>query len=216
MKKLALLIICTAFSFILPFSASAQSSYAEKATDVQPILTGTTIPNATVNTVDGEAVEIKDLISQKPTVLIFYRGGWCPYCNAHLAELQKIEQELVKMGYQILAVSPDRPEKLKESISKHELEYTLLSDSPMNLTKAFGLAFKVDKSTVERYKENGMDLEKRSGYNHHLLPVPAVYLINPDAQVTFRYINPDYTTRIDSDVLKAAAKAYYPEKSTDK
>lgn len=216
MKKLATLILFTAFSLTFAFQASAQDSYAEEASDVQPILTGTTIPNATVKTVDGDAVKIKDLISQKPTVLIFYRGGWCPYCNAHLAELQKIEQQLVEMGYQILAVSPDRPEKLKQSISKHELEYTLLSDSPMNLTKEFGLAFKVDKSTIERYKENSMDLEKRSGYKHHLLPVPAVYLINPDGHVTFRYINPDYTTRIDSDVLQAAAKAYYPEQSTGK
>lgn len=211
MKSLTFLILCSAILLGIAISAEAQSSYAEKATDVTPVLTGTTIPDATVKTVDGESVKIKDLVSKKPTVLIFYRGGWCPYCNAHLAELQKAEQQLVNTGYQILAVSPDRPEKLKESIRKHELDYTLLSDSPMNLTKAFGLAFKVDDKTVQRYEESGISLEESSGYDHHLLPVPAVYLINPDGLITFNYVNPNYQTRVNADVLKAAAKAYYPE-----
>lgn len=198
--------------FLLPFTASmAQTSYPQDATEVNPALTGTTMPNAPVKTVDGESVALKKLIRKKPTVLIFYRGGWCPYCNAHLAELQKIEQQLVNMGYQILAVSPDRPEILKKSISKHDLDYTLLSDSPMKLTEAFGLAYRVEDKTVEKYREMGMDLEENSGYEHHLLPVPAVYLINPDGMITFQYVNPDYKTRINSEVLITAAKAYLPE-----
>lgn len=206
-----LLILLLGFSFALP--ASAQM-YAQDAADISPVLTGTTIPEATVKTVDGKEVPLKELISQKPTVLIFYRGGWCPYCNAHLAELQQIEQQLVDMGYQILAISPDQPSLLKESISKHNLDYTLLSDSPMAASKAFGLAFKLDDETFTRYKNNGLDLEKRSGQDHHLLPVPAVYLINPDGLITFQYVNPNYKTRINSDVLLSAAKAYHPKKQS--
>ncbi len=205
----SLLLLLSLLTFSI--SAQAQSSYADKASEVTPALTGTTIPNATVKTIEGKTVEIKNIISQKPTVLIFYRGGWCPYCNAHLAELQKTEDQLVEIGYQILAVSPDQPEILKESISKHDLSYTLLSDSPMNLTKAFGLAFKVDEGTVAQYKKSGIDLEENSGYDHHLLPVPAVYLINPDGLITFQYVNPNYKTRINSNVLLSAAKAYFPE-----
>jgi len=196
-------------------SATAQN-YADNPKQVNPILTGTTIPDAAVKTIEGKTVSIQELVRQQPTVLIFYRGGWCPYCNRHMAELQQSQQQLVDMGYQILAVSPDRPEKLKKSISKHNLDYTLLSDSPMNLSKAFGLAFKVDQSTLDRYAEMGIDLEESSGYDHHLLPVPAVYLINPDGLVTFQYVNPDYKTRIKSEVLISAAKAYLPEQSSTK
>jgi len=196
-------------------SATAQN-YADDPKQVNPILTGTTIPDAAVKTIEGKTVSIQELVRQQPTVLIFYRGGWCPYCNQHMAELQQSQQQIVDMGYQILAVSPDRPEKLKKSISKHNLDYTLLSDSPMNLSKAFGLAFKVDQSTLDRYAEMGIDLEESSGYDHHLLPVPAVYLINPDGLVTFQYVNPDYKTRIKSEVLMSAAKAYLPEQSSTK
>lgn len=211
MKSFIASALAVAFFALNTHPVSAQS-YAEDATEINPVLTGTTIPDATIKTVDGENVQLKNLVSQQPTVLIFYRGSWCPYCNKHLAELQQAEQKLVDIGYQILAVSPDRPEKLKGSIQKHDLEYTLLSDSPMELSKAFGLAYKVDERTVKRYKKNGIDLEEDSGYDHHLLPVPAVYLINTDGLITFQYVNPNYQTRINSDVLLTAAEAYYPEK----
>lgn len=188
-----------------------KADYAEEASGITPVLTGTRIPSAEIKTVDGESKNIRNLVQTKPTVLIFYRGGWCPFCNKHLAELQQIEDDLINMGYQVLAISADRPEKLKESIQKHDIDYTLLSDSPMNATKAFGLAFKVDDSTIQRYKENGLDLEEASGYKHHLLPVPAVFLVDTEGLIRFQYVNPDYKTRIKSKVLLAAAEAYYPK-----
>lgn len=189
-------------------------SYALQASEVSPILTGTQIPDVAVRNTQGESVSLRQMVSKKPTVLVFYRGGWCPYCNRHMADLQQAEQSITELGYQILAISADRPEKLKESAGEHNLEYTLLSDSPMEASKAFGLAFKVDEATVERYLQNGIDLEGDSGYDHHLLPVPAVYILDTEGTIQFQYVNPDYRTRIKSKVLLAAAEAYYPD-STD-
>lgn len=188
-----------------------QKAYAESALEIDPILTGTKIPDASVKNVTGESVRLHDLIKEKPTVLIFYRGGWCPYCSKHMARLQEIEAELVQMGYQIAAISTDRPQFLQQSIEEHDLNYSLYSDSPMNASTAFGLAYKVDDETVNRYKKNGLDLEKRSGYDHHLLPVPAVYIIDQSGEIKFQYLNPDYKKRIEPEVLLAAARAYHPD-----
>lgn len=190
---------------------TVSTGYAENATEISPLLTGMQIPSVPLRTIDGDTVQITDLTAQKPTVLIFYRGGWCPYCNRHLAELQKAEEKILEMGYQILAVSPDRPELLKKSVDEHDLSYSLYSDSPMEVSKAFGLAFRLDDQTFNRYRENGIDLTERSGYDHHLLPVPAVFLIDTNGKIQFQYVNPDYKTRIKSSVLLAAAKAYYPK-----
>lgn len=111
------------------------------------------------------------------------------------------------MGYQIIAISPDRPEKLKESILKHNLNYTVLSDSPMESAKAFGIAYKVDKETVANLNKFGIDLEDASGKKHNYLPVPAVFVIGVDGVIKFTYVNSDYKVRIDTDVLLSAAKA---------
>ncbi|MGN8224773.1 peroxiredoxin-like family protein [Gracilimonas sp. BCB1] len=185
--------------------------YAASANEVTPLLISSDIPDVSVKNIDGETVNLRDKVYEQPSILVFYRGGWCPYCSRHLADLKKIEEDLYEIGYQILAISPDRPEKLKATLNENELGYTLLSDSPMKATKAFGLAFKVDNETVERYKSLGIDLEGDSGYDHHLLPAPAVYIVNTDGIVRFNYVNPNYKERIDGGVLLTAAKAYYEE-----
>lgn len=195
----------------MPETRTSAVDYAEDANDVKPLLIGTRIPDVSVRTIDGESVRLRNLVNRKPTVLIFYRGGWCPYCSKHMAQLQEAEEQIVEMGYQVLAVSADRPEKLKESITEHDLSYTLLSDSPMTASSAFGLAFKVDRETLDRYDEIGIDLEASSGYDHHLLPVPAVFLVDTEGMIHFKYVNPNYKVRIKSSVLLAAAEAYLPE-----
>ena len=178
------------------------------AADVQPILIGAQIPDVTIKTAEGSDVQLREVVAQKPTVLIFYRGGWCPFCNRHMAELNSIQGDLVEEGYQVIAISPDKPEKLQQSVAQHSLSYTLYSDSPMQASKEFGIAFKVDERTVLRYKQTGLDIEGDSGYNHHMLPVPSVFLINQQGIVNFKYVNPDYRERLKSDVLIAAARAY--------
>ena len=194
---------------LLTFSFSVQAqSVPDSPTEVSPILVNSTIPDVSVRSIEDEKLSLRTVVAEKPTVLIFYRGGWCPYCSRHMAELQQIEDQIVEMGYQILAVSVDRPEVLKETLSDIELSYTLLSDSPADVMKAFGIAYRVDDKTVERYKSIGIDFEKNTGYDHHILPAPAVFIIDQEGVVKFQYVNPDYKQRINGDVLIAAAKAY--------
>jgi peroxiredoxin len=130
--------------------------------------------------------------------------------------LQSIEAELQQMGYQILAISPDRPEKLAESVGKHQLTYTLLSDHAMEASRRFGIAFRVDGATVERFKEFGIDVEKASGETHHLLPVPAVFIVGTDGIIKFSYVNPDYKVRLaPGDLLDAARAALNAKEDSD-
>ena len=180
---------------------------AERADDVHPLLIGVSVPDVVLNDVEGKQVKLHSLIEQKPTVLIFYRGGWCPYCNLQLEQLHAIEGDVLKEGYQIVAVSADRPANVKKSIEKHDLHYILLSDSTMNAAKAFGLAFRVTDETVERSKKYGVDLEAASGLNHHILPVPAVFIIQKGGSIIFEYVNPNFKVRLNAHVLLAILKA---------
>jgi len=177
------------------------------ARDVRPLLLGAKIPQLTLKTVDGRAFDLNSAIAKKPAVLVFYRGGWCMYCNKHFGELALIEREITQLGFEIIAISPDKPVKLSESINKHQMGYTLLSDSDMKAAKAFGIAFKLNDELLNKYAEYGIDLDDASGYNHHLLPVPSVFVIAPDGTIKFQYVNPDYKTRLAPEVLLAALRA---------
>ena len=101
----------------------------------------------------------------------------------------------------------DRPEKLRATLQKHDLSYTLLSDAKANGVRAFGLAFQVDAATLARYKKFGIDLEETSGETHHILPVPGVFLIDDAGVIRFSYTNVDYKTRPPTDDIVREARA---------
>lgn len=173
----------------------------EKTEDISPLLNGETVPNAMLTSPDGKKFQLKEIVGQKPTVLLFYRGGWCPFCNAHLLEIQGVQNQVVNLGYQIIAISPDSPQNLIATDEKQDLAYSLYSDAEGKLIKAMGLAFKAP----ERY--SGMLLEKSGGLNPGFLPVPAVFVLDTSGKILFEYINPDYKTRLKADMLMAVLKS---------
>ena len=124
-----------------------------------------------------------------------------------MGALIQIEPELLKLGYQIIAVSADSPEYLQQSKEKHRPNYLLLSDNSMQGAKALGIAWQVTEQTYEKFKGFGVNLEQASGQTHHLLPVPTAYIIDTDAVIKFAYTNPDHRIRINPEVLLAAARA---------
>ena len=182
------------------------TSVATLAEQIQPLQVGAMIPKVTLRKPGSEEIGLRSLISEKPTVLVFYRGGWCPYCNTQLGHLKGIEQQIIDAGWQIIAVSPDRLDKLSETIEKHQMKYTLLSDSKMQASIKFGIAFKVDDGTVKKYRGYGIDLNDASGQSHHMLPVPAIFLVGTDGIIKFTYANPDYKIRLDTQILLSEIK----------
>ncbi len=181
---------------------------AASAAEVKPLQTGDRVPDVALTNADGLAFPLKKLLKNQPTVLIFYRGGWCVYCNTQLGQLKQIETPLQKLGYQIVAVSPDGVEKIRESLKKHDLTYMLVSDSDAAAAKAFGLAYRVDDATYEKMKKDyGIDLEAHSGKGHHILPVPAAYVLDQQGKILYSYYNPDYKVRVDPQALLQAAQA---------
>lgn len=183
------------------------SQIHDSAEQVRPLLPGMGAPQVRFLDVSGDPVGLEPNALDKPLVLTFYRGGWCPYCNLHLAELRTAEAELAELGFDVWFASPDRPELLAEG-DQGGLGYRLLSDSGLEAAQAFGIAFRLEPAALERMASMGMDLEKRSGQAHGALPAPATFIIGRDGTIQFSYVNPDYSVRLDPGILIAAARAY--------
>ena len=181
----------------LLFSVVSFAQIADKAENVSPLLIGEKIPNVILQDANGKEVKTKDIFDKK-TVLVVYRGGWCPYCNSQLADMQEIEKDIIALGYQVVAISPDAPSFLKQTLDKKELQYKLYSDSEGVLAQAIGIAFAKEKPKLDKYSE---------GKNPGFLPVPTVYVLNDKQEIEFMYINPNYGTRLKGDVLLAVLKA---------
>jgi peroxiredoxin len=204
-------LIILSFAFTRTINASSSLSTIE-ITNTDPskicaLNVGSTISSELkIRDINGESHSLKKIISKRPTIIVFYRGGWCPFCNLQLQNLRKVVKDVESTGFQLIAISPDRPSELKKSLGKHKLTYKLLSDSSANAAKQFGIAFKVNQPTLKKYEEHGINLEKASGKKHNLLPVPSVFILNKDGKVHFSYANPDYKVRLDEEIILAAMK----------
>lgn len=187
-------------------SATALPSVPDDPAKVKPLAVGTQVPAFSVRTAQGQVRHFDARSFQKPTVLIFYRGGWCPYCNRHLGALKRVEPDIRQLGFDLVFLSADRPERLYASLGEPDIHYTLLSDAEMSASRAFGVAYRLDDAALAKYGEYGIDLEAASGQKHHELPVPAVFIVDTHGVIRFVYANPDYTVRIAPDDLLAAAR----------
>jgi len=184
----------------ISFVANAQTALPKTANDIAPLLIGEKIPDLILKSAENKDTQLAALFKNKKTVLVFYRGGWCPYCNMHLSALAEAEKQILDLGYQIIAISPDTPENLKITAEKDKVKYTLLSDLKGELIKATGIAFEAPenyKSTINVYS---------NGVNTNFLPVPSVFVVNADSDILFEYISPDFKHRISSELLISVLK----------
>ncbi|WP_158220742.1 peroxiredoxin family protein [Paraferrimonas haliotis] len=197
----------TALGLLALSHTVAATPFKSDANDVTPLQTGQSIPSVTVTTMAGDDVALTDVVAKSPTVLVFYRGGWCPFCNQQLASLNEVLGQIRANGYQVLAISPDTPERLAKTKTSEEIDYTLLSDSSLNAISGFKLGFFLDDKTAKRYRDRmGQVFVTAEGTNKIVLPVPAVYVIQTDGSISYSYYNPNYRERMDtSELLKVTA-----------
>lgn len=146
---LLVLIACTSASAAdsQPLPAAPIAATAELA---KPLAVGMKVPvTVAVQKPDGSATTLAAALDGKPTVVVFYRGGWCPYCTRHLSSLGGIAPQLKAAGWNILALVPDRPETLAKNLAdaKGDGGIARLSDVAGNAMRAFGVAFQVDDET---------------------------------------------------------------------
>ncbi len=170
--------------------------------DISPLLIGESIPNAILQDANGETVRLEDVLSTQPTVLVFYRGGWCPYCNMQLSGLVDIEADIVELGYQIVAISPDDFQNLKITEEKDSINYKLFSDPEAKLIQAIGIAFQTPKE-LKGYIAS----KAQKGKTSEVMPVPSVMVVDKEGKIFFEYSNPNYKERISGAMLLAVLKS---------
>ena len=141
MKNLTALLL-----FSLVFTSQAQ--IADSPENVRPLLIGEKIPNIELANVEGKKMETDKILSKK-TVLVVYRGGWCPYCNSQLADMQEIEKDILEfehgtirksipMGsFDTFLVSENEIRLNSDDLNPIVLEHLHLTVSEIELTNNF-------------------------------------------------------------------------------
>ena len=162
---------------------------ALKAGDMAPDFL---LPDAT-----GRNISLFETLKQSPVILVFYRGGWCPYCNLELRAYQRLLPEIRKAGAQLIAISPQTPDASLSTQEKNALAYPVLSDTVNATAKAFGILFDMPAYLSELYANFGNDLTKINDAGTWALPVPATYVIGQDGKILKAFVETNYRVRME-------------------
>ncbi len=99
---------------------------------------GDKAPDFKVNNQKGEPVSLKDYKGKK-VVLYFYPKDDTPGCTKEACNLRDNYDTLLKQGYAILGVSPDKEAKHQKFIDKYDLPFDLLADTEKEIAEAYGV-----------------------------------------------------------------------------
>ena len=145
---------------------------------------------------NGVEQNLKELRKKGPVVILFYRGHWCPYCNRELSRFQDSLQLITDKGATVIAITPEAADGISKTVQKTAAGFPILHDAEMKTSLAYKVSYEVDEKTRNRYKSFGNDLaiinQQKTGV---YLPVPAVYVINKEGSVTYRFFEADYKKR---------------------
>jgi len=158
---------------------------------------GEKTPEFTLRNLRGEEISSAALLGEGPLVINFYRGAWCPYCNLELKALDNVVGEIKKLGANLIAVSPNLPEKSTQFVEETPFSFEILSDEGNRVAERFGLAFTLAEELRPIYKGFGIDLTEYDGNDSFTLPIPATYVVDRDGTIVHSFVDADYTKRME-------------------
>jgi peroxiredoxin len=170
--------------------ALISSGQAKRAVKV-----GDKAPEFVLPDVDGNTVSSAALLKQGPLVVTFYRGFWCPFCNADLQAVEAAAERIRGFGASLVAISPQTPANSRISLQENHLSFPILSDKNCELAEKFGIRWMPSQALQGVYRNFGTDVGKFNGDGSWALPMPARYVIGADGIVAYAKVNANYTHR---------------------
>jgi len=163
-------------------------------------------PEVTLVAVTGEAYRISEAYAARPVFVVFYRGGWCPFCNLQLHELAQAKTELDRRGVGVVAISVDLPGEEARTEARQGVPFPILSDPKLVAHRAFNVVHVADAAQVKRLAGLGIDLDAYAGESHHSFAIPSIFLVDRSGVIRFVHVDEDYETRPSARQLMQIAE----------
>jgi peroxiredoxin len=166
---------------------------------------GAKAPDGSLLDISGATVKLKALYAKGPTFVVFYRGGWCPFCNAQLHNLTEAKAEFDQRGVQLVAISVDQPGEEAKTQAKLGVPFPMLSDSKLTVHTAYKIVHKTSAEERAALSGYGVDLASYSGEQHGNFATAAIFYVDKGGVIRFAHVGEDYQTRPSPKQMLAIA-----------
>lgn len=182
--------------------AVVKSGITESAKQV-----GETAPNFALKNALGKTIELTDYLKKGKVILTWYRGGWCPYCNLTLHQLQEELPNFEANNATLIALTPELPDKSMTTAEKNDLKFEVLSDVGNKVAREYGIVFALTDEVAKSYNA-AFDMNAYNGDESNELPLAATYIIDEDGQIIYAFLDADYRNRAEPSDLTEVLKNY--------
>lgn len=171
----------------------------EKQIENKSLNIGENFPEFTLRNFDNQLINLRKLLNGKKIIIAFLRGSWCPYCNLEIRELQNNLDKF--KNAKLIVISPQATEANYEWQKQHNTSFKILSDTKNQLAQKVGIEFKLQDFVIPHYENLGIDLPTINQTENHILPIPAVYVLDTNGIIIYRFVNANYMERININEL---------------
>lgn len=169
---------------------------------------GDVLPDFVLPDGDGRNVSSAELLARGPLVVSFFRGSWCPYCNATLEALNDILPSLRRLGASMVAIAPLAPAEVGQIGRARSLKFQLLSDHDSAYAAVCGVKFEMTDKAISLYhglsERFGMQIAELDDPGGWALPIPATYVTASDGTITLAFGDADWSLRAEPRDIIAA------------
>jgi peroxiredoxin len=189
---------------ILEIIDASTAELEASAAPARALKVGNQAPDFVLPDPTGRSVRLYTELNNGHVVIVFYRGGWCPYCNIHLRGFQKLLADFQTAGARVIAISPQLPDQSLSTQEKEELAFSVLSDVGLHTADAFGVAYEVPQAMLGVYRDFEVSLDEVNGAEgNNRLPMPATFVVRADRVIAYARVDTDITLRAEPlEVLK--------------
>jgi len=153
---------------------------------------------------DEDIVRLSELLQDGPVVCVFYRGSWCPHCNAVIMNLQRVLEKIKDKGASLVAISPMLPDGTHYLATKRSLNFPVCSDVGNVVARKFRLTFEILPDLRETFLKWGDDIPLHNGDDSWEIPLPATYIIDTNGDVVWSFVDNDPGVRAEPEDILAA------------
>jgi peroxiredoxin len=166
---------------------------------------GARLPDGQLLDVAGQPTTLAGTLAGQPAVIVFYRGGWCPYCNIALRTYQaQLVPALGVRGISLIAISPQAPDGSLSTKEAKELTFTVLSDPGNQIARQLGIMTAPSDGARAAQLQLGLDLTQVNADGTTGLPMPTVVIADAAGVIRWIDVHRDYTTRTEpGQILRA-------------
>ena len=150
----------------------------------------------TLKNINGKDFTLFEALKERPVVLFWYRGGWCPYCNMQLAYYQKYYEEISDAGALLVGIAPENSKMGLETKEDNEISFQLLTDSNNIIAHKYNIVYKV-KPTLYSLMDQRFDLKDYYADTNEELPLTVLYVIDREGVIRYAFIDEDFSKRAE-------------------